>query len=165
MRTKTRLQAGAKRQKGRALTRPLSLPSLAQGDTGVLFKQGFRLDLVYLKLMRRALRRIIRRYRYLSHSRHVWVNLKPGYPISKKGKNARMGKGHGAFFRWAIRVPPHTLLLSLRGLSVYGGQRLIRRLGFFFTIPPHLLTSQSATADINGRGERWAAYPTYGAAY
>jgi hypothetical protein len=71
LRTKIGLQSGAKRQKCRLIYTPTSLPSLPRGEAGLFFQQAFRLDLVYLRLIRRAIKRTIRRYRGLSHSRRV----------------------------------------------------------------------------------------------
>lgn len=99
LRTKVSQQAGAKRQKTRTTYFPSSAPCLTKGNCGFFFPHNFRFELVYLKLVRRCLRKAIKRTKRLYWSRRVWLSLKANYPISKKPKNARMGKGHGAFFR------------------------------------------------------------------
>ena len=43
--------------------------------------------------------------------RKLWVYLCFNYPISKKSKNSRMGKGAGAFFRWGMRCYKNNILL------------------------------------------------------
>lgn len=74
-------------------------PSLYLGDCGFYFGRGFRFELVYLKLLRKRIKRVIRRAKVDSQFRYTWLNLRINFPISKKAKNARMGKGVGSFLR------------------------------------------------------------------
>jgi ribosomal protein L16/L10AE len=166
LRTKVSEKAGAKRQKTRTFCRAVApLPNLSQGDGGFSLVQNLRFDLVYLRLLRRAIKRSIRNYRGLSQSRHVWLNLRPGYPISKKGKNARMGKGHGAFFRWAIRLRPHAVFISFLGLSPYALKRVAHRLNYWLPVPVSLLTTQARVPIVGGVGMRMHNAPAYGVIY
>ena len=72
LRTKVKQQAGAKRQKVRAIFKAAdALPQLSQGDAGFSLAQNLRFDLVYLRLLRRAIKRSVRRYKGLARSRHV----------------------------------------------------------------------------------------------
>ena len=74
-------------------------PILKNGNCGFFFLTNLRFEFVYLKLLRRRFRITLKRNKKTSISRKVWLNLKANYPISKKYKNARMGKGKGSFFR------------------------------------------------------------------
>ena len=43
----------------------------------------------------------------------IWIFWKPNYPLTKKSKNSRMGKGKGLFLRWTVRVPSHFILFFI----------------------------------------------------
>lgn len=49
----------------------------------------------------------------------IWVFLKPNYPISKKSKNSRMGKGKGVFLRWVTKLNRGFILFEFRGINIY----------------------------------------------
>lgn len=89
---------------------------LRYGSHGVYFNQPTRVELVYLVM----LRRVLKKFRFTrkidtSHHRKFWFCLKRNYTISKKSKNARMGKGKGKFLRWSILVPRNSMLLEFSG--------------------------------------------------
>jgi ribosomal protein L16/L10AE len=52
----------------------------------------------------------------------------PNFVISRKSKNARMGKGKGGFIRWVFRIQKGVVLTEFLGISYY---RLIKILSFF----------------------------------
>ena len=165
MRTKIKEQSGAKRQKQRGFNVGLTLPIKTNGDSFFCFSKQFRFDLVYLKLIRRTLKRAVKGWKRQSRGRRVWLNLKQGYPISKKCKNARRGKGHGSFFRWAIRLYPNNIFLSFRGFNVSVLNKLQKRLFFWVSTYPHLIISQPISTGFRGYGRRYINVPTYGAIY
>lgn len=61
-----------------------------------------RFEPVYFNIFRKWLKLYLlyKKYPYIKNK--IWINLNLNYPISKKSKNARMGKGKGSFFRWTI---------------------------------------------------------------
>ena len=66
------------------------------------------------------LRRIIKKLRRpqkrkVFYHRKMWFWLRKNFPISRKSKNARMGKGKGKFLRWIIRVPRNYIILEFFG--------------------------------------------------
>jgi len=42
----------------------------------------------------------------------MWLFLFSKFPISKKSKNARMGKGNGYFFKWIIKLKKNFIFLE-----------------------------------------------------
>lgn len=86
------------------------------GSHGLYFNQPTRVELVYLVM----LRRVLKKFRFTrkidsKHHRKFWFCLRRNYTISKKSKNARMGKGKGKFLRWSILVPRNSMLLEFAG--------------------------------------------------
>src|SRR5665647_3317251 len=71
----------------------------------------------YLKRLKKIVKRLIRR-RVLTKKkvhknwlkRKAWMSLRPNFPISRKSKNSRMGKGVGSFVRWSIRLRRYFIL-------------------------------------------------------
>jgi len=69
------------------------------GSAAFFFYHQIQLEFVYLKLVKRRLRLMLKKRGNRVRSRKVWVNLKANFPISKKSKNSRMGKGNGLLLR------------------------------------------------------------------
>lgn len=61
-----------------------------------------RFEPIYFNIFRKWLKLylVFKKYPFLKNK--IWINLNLNYPISRKSKNARMGKGKGSFFRWTI---------------------------------------------------------------
>lgn len=165
MRTKIKLKAGAKRFKQRSIHKPLNEPLLKIGDSCIFFFNNFRFDLIYMRLLRQSIKRSVKKFKRLSLSRRVWISLRPAYPISKKSKNARMGKGHGSFFRWAIKLYPNVPFVSFKGIGKYSLLIILRRLRFLFSVHPYLLVTQSKSVSLFGRSLRWGNNPIQGSIY
>lgn len=100
------------------------------GSAAFFFLHQIQLEFIYLRLIRRRVRLMLKkrghRYRY----RRVWLNLKANFPISKKSKNSRMGKGNGLLLRWVVRLKPLSVFLSFFGFSFYVLKKLMRRINF-----------------------------------
>lgn len=87
------------------------------GNYGIFFKQPTRVELIYLVMLRRILKRYRRKNRKIDviHHRKFWFFLRRNHIISKKSKNARMGKGKGKFLRWCALAPRNYMLLEFSG--------------------------------------------------
>lgn len=66
--------------------------------------------------------------------------------MAKKPKNARMGKGKGGFFRWAIRLYPGRMLLEFQGFPKLALRRVIQQCHYSYTTPPSLISTQASNA-------------------
>lgn len=63
------------------------------------------------------LRKLLRKCSKKNNLSKIWVFLKPNYPISKKSKNSRMGKGVGSFLRWATQLNPNFAIIKTYKIS------------------------------------------------
>jgi len=52
-------------------------------------------------------------------SRKLWLFLRTNSPISKKSKNARMGKGKGSNIRWIIRLKKNFIFAELQNMNFF----------------------------------------------
>lgn len=89
---------------------------LGFGTHCIFFSRGTRIELIYLVMLRKLLKKMKRYHRNKDITfQKTWFWLKKNYPISKKSKNSRMGKGKGKFVRWASRIRPNYILLEFYG--------------------------------------------------
>ncbi len=88
--------------------------------THVYYPRGGMIELWVYKRILRAFRRRSRRRRYC-----LEFLFRPNALVSKKSKNARMGKGKGKFVRLRLRTPANKLFMVASGISH-------SRLVFFF---------------------------------
>ena len=74
------------------------------GNVGIAVLKCCRFEYIYFNLIRKYLKSLLK----LKYSTYkiikIWVFLKANFPISRKSKNARMGKGVGSFVRWSIKL-------------------------------------------------------------
>jgi ribosomal protein L16/L10AE len=100
------------------------------GSAAFFFYHQIQLEFVYLKLVKRRLRLMLKKRGNRVRSRKVWVNLKANFPISKKSKNSRMGKGNGLLLRWVVRLKPFAVFMSFLGFSAYILIKLSKRINY-----------------------------------
>lgn len=50
--------------------------------------------------------------------------LKANFPISKKSKNSRMGKGKGSFVRWLIKLNQGVSIIEFKNINYYRVKKL-----------------------------------------
>lgn len=91
----------------------------SKGVSGFFFWNSISLECVYLKLLRKKIKKNLKKKKKKYLSRKIWLNLKPNYPISKKSKNSRMGKGKGSFLRWVVLIKPMQCFIEFSGFNFY----------------------------------------------
>lgn len=116
--------------KKRIFTSRLRAFFLFSGSISFFFLHQIQFEFVYLRLIKRRLRIMLRRRGGRYKSRKVWLNLRANFPVSKKAKNSRMGKGKGAFLRWIVRVRPFSVFFSFFGFSFYVLFKLKRKINY-----------------------------------
>jgi len=101
--------------------------------TYVYYPSGGNMELIIYKYIIKAFRRKSRRRRYKLN-----FFIKPNYIITKKSKNARMGKGKGKFRRFSLKLRKNKLFMAINGLSHYRIVRFFKKIkqtvGLNFTV-------------------------------
>ena len=75
------------------------VPKIVWGDMSFFFKRRYNFELVYFSFINRVLKRFFFKKRNKRFFRKIWFFFKKNFPITKKSKNSRMGKGKGSFLR------------------------------------------------------------------
>ena len=80
-------------------------------------KKQIRFEPIYFNIFRKWLKLylVFKKYPFLKN--RIWISLNLNYPISRKSKNARMGKGKGSFFRWTSIISKNHKLCELSFLN------------------------------------------------
>lgn len=95
--------------------------SLKFGDGGLVFMQEGRFELKYFKNIKRFFKIFFKKtsgYKY-NFKKKCWTPLSSNFPLTKKSKNSRMGKGKGSFVRWIVRITAGNKLLETKNISIY----------------------------------------------
>jgi hypothetical protein len=84
----------------------------------VIYKQMCFEGIYYIRL-RKLLKNLLKKKKKLLRYKRIrtWIFLKSNYPISKKSKNSRMGKGKGSFIRWVTKLNRGFILLEFFGVN------------------------------------------------
>lgn len=97
----------------------VKLPQLMWGDTAFFFKKRYNFELIYFSFISRVLKRFFFKKRNKRFYRKFWFFFKKNFPITKKSKNSRMGKGKGSFLRWVIRLKKNFIFLEIRNINYF----------------------------------------------
>ena len=90
---------------------------LNYGNSGFIILKSVQFEYAYFYLIKKYLKYFFKFKYALGNYFKIWVFLKANYPISKKSKNSRMGKGKGAFTRWVIRLNQGHVLMEFNNIN------------------------------------------------
>lgn len=86
--------------------------NLKFGNLGFFFNKSFRFEYLYFFFFKKCLK-LLNKNKYMTFNKFFfWFFLKANFPLTKKSKNARMGKGKGLFLRWVIKLPFNFIFLE-----------------------------------------------------
>jgi hypothetical protein len=105
----------------------INIPTIRWGDISFFFKKRYNFELVYFSFISRTIKRFFLKKRNKRFYRKIWFFFKKNFPITKKSKNARMGKGKGSFLRWIIRLNKNFVFLEMKNINYF----LARKICFF----------------------------------
>lgn len=100
------------------------------GSAAIYLNRETRFEPIYFSIFRKWLKIYLNFKKYPFFKNSVWVNIAYNFPISKKSKNARMGKGKGSFFRWSIRLPRNHVIIELRTLNEFRAAFFVNKLRY-----------------------------------
>jgi hypothetical protein len=87
----------------------------------IVLKSYFLWHTVYFKRFKKFLKKIFKKKILVKKKKfvpfYVWVNLKANFPLRRKSRNARMGKGIGKLFSWLIKYKYNTKVFYFNGVS------------------------------------------------
>lgn len=101
------------------------------GDTLIFFRKSGVLDSAYFKFFKKSLKTFFKKFKTSKTSfkkKKIWFFLSTNFPLTKKSKNSRMGKGKGGFIRWGVRIKENGTFFESRDLSVFFIKILIKKL-------------------------------------
>ena len=87
------------------------------GDSGMFFCKNYRLEDIYFFELKRKIKYIFKYKKNLKTKKKFWVFLNKNSPISKKSKNARMGKGKGLFVRLCYRLRKNSVFFEFKNVN------------------------------------------------
>lgn len=101
------------KRRGVPLTKKLYL---SFGTHGIFSAKAARFELIYFVILRKILKK---HRKYVKdrtvYPKRIWFWLRKNYIVSKKSKNARMGKGKGKFLRYAVYIVKNSIVLEFYG--------------------------------------------------
>lgn len=100
---------------------------LAFGNIGICTFKTCRFEYAYLNIVRRFLKAMLKLKYARVNVAKIWIFMRFNYPIRRKSKNARMGKGVGAFLRWSTRLKRGYTLVEFKGISTVRVQKMCKK--------------------------------------
>lgn len=92
------------------------LPSLIFGDFSFTLLKSYNIEYIYLYNFKKSLKKYY--YFKKSTTKKVWLFLHKNYPLTKKSKNARMGKGKGSLSRYCSRTYKNHNIFEFVGFNL-----------------------------------------------
>lgn len=89
------------------------------GNSMILLYKNSKFEAIYYELFRKFIKIIVKKKNVNNIFRNYWIFLRMNTPLTKKSKNSRMGKGKGALYRWAVRLPKNYKLLEFKNINYY----------------------------------------------
>lgn len=93
------------------------LTKLKIGKTGLVSLHAQRFELVYLRFLKKIIKRRHMRRKMFFRRRKVWFFLRPNCILTGKTVNSRMGAGVGSLVRLAIRLEKYKTFVEFRDYS------------------------------------------------
>jgi len=129
------LQDKLKRAKfKKRFTSSIVFPKLRWGTEGFFMEKRYNFELIYYAVLKRVLKKKYIAKRNFKKSRKLWFFLKKNSPISKKSKNARMGKGKGTNLRWVVRLKKNFVFAEMQNMNFF----FLKKICFFIEKKIHM---------------------------
>ena len=85
------------------------------GNFSFTLCKSFKIEYIYLYNFKKSLKKY---FKFKKGPKKVWLFLHKNYPLTKKSKNSRMGKGKGAVARYCSRVLQNHNLFEFYGFNI-----------------------------------------------
>ena len=98
--------------------------NLKFGNLGFIVLKNIQFEYIYFYIIKKFLKYFFK-FKYVSNNYFkIWVFLKANFPISKKSKNSRMGKGKGSFIRWLVKLNQGSSIIEFKNVNFYRVNKL-----------------------------------------
>lgn len=95
------------------------LSNLKFGNLGFFMSKEIRFEYLYFFFFKKIIK-LLNKNKYCTYNKFFfWFFLKGNFPLSKKSKNSRMGKGKGMFLRWVIKLPLNFIFIEFLCFNLY----------------------------------------------
>lgn len=121
-------------------------PSVFFGDCGIILKSTIRFEFGYFFFFRKFIKKVIKRRKGFVKTKKIWVFVRPNHVLTKKAKNARMGKGKGKFNRWCSVLPKGFILMHVKGVPIVRLRKYVIRLQNRFKFPLQVSANKYITS-------------------
>lgn len=89
--------------------------NLIWGDYAMVLEKSYNIEYIYIYNFKKILKKF---YKFKHKQKKVWLFLFKNYPLTRKSKNARMGKGKGSFVRYCSRILKNQNIFEFIGFSL-----------------------------------------------
>jgi len=130
-------------------------PYITFGDFSITLCKSYNIEYIYLYNFKKSLKKY---YQFKQNTtKKTWLFLHKNYPLTKKSKNARMGKGKGSLSRYCSRVLQNHNLFEFIGFNLCELVRLKKILNNKINIPLKINSSffTNKSIIINQRNENF----------
>jgi len=90
--------------------------SLTFGEFSFTLLKSYNIEYIYIYNFKKKLKKFF--FFKKSKYKRVWLFLHKNYPLTKKSKNARMGKGKGSIVRYCSRIFKNHNLFEFSGFNL-----------------------------------------------
>ena len=88
---------------------------LVWGDYAMILEKSYNIEYIYIFNFKKILKKF---YKFKNKRKKVWLFLFKNYPLTRKSKNARMGKGKGSLVRYCSRILKNQNIFEFIGFSL-----------------------------------------------
>ena len=92
-----------------------NLPKLIFGDFSLTLTKSTNIEYIYLFNFKRSIKKYFLKK---NQKKKIWLFLHKNYPLTKKSKNARMGKGKGTPLRFCSKTLQNHNIFEFSGFNL-----------------------------------------------
>lgn len=80
----------------------------------MILEKSYNLEYIYIYAFKKILKKF---YKFKNKRKKIWLFLFKNYPLTRKSKNARMGKGKGSLVRYCARILKNQNIFEFIGFT------------------------------------------------
>lgn len=132
------------------------------GEFAFSLLKSYNIEYIYIYNFKKKLKKFF--FFKKSKYKRVWLFLHKNYPLTKKSKNARMGKGKGSVARYCSRILKNHNIFEFTGFNMYELISLKRVFLKKIQIPVRIYTNFFIRKGYvyNGISEKFFFFKRYG---